>query len=56
MEREENVATNRENINMNREIVARKLKIFSVDKERDVTGNPPTNRDFINMIKRNKNC
>ena len=39
---------------MNKEvIIARKLKIFSVDKEikEKVTGNPPTNRGNVNMNK-----
>ena len=39
---------------MNKEIIiARKLKIFSVDKERNekVAGNPPTNRGILNIDK-----
>ena len=47
---------NRGNVNMNKEvIIARKLKIFSVDKEIIKEGrNPPTNRGNVNREKDKK--
>ena len=52
-----NPPTIRGNVNIDKEEkIARKLKIFSVDKEikEEVPGNPPTNRENVNIDKESK--